>query len=138
MSWRVENLLINREMIKAEQNLDSDDYNDLLLVEKKLNELYSLGYIEEKDLKVIDVYLKCLNLEKAQEILGMSRLTVSKIFTTVCERIGMYLGYSFTDEGFIEHMSNKYNLNEEQIKRLRLFILSKYRHKTAQTLYRQE
>jgi AraC-like DNA-binding protein len=138
MSYRVENLLLNREMIRAQENIDSDDFNDLILVEKKLNELIANKSITQKEIKIVNIYLNCLNLEKAQKELGMSRLTISKIFTRVCERVSTYLGYSFTDEGFIEYMTDKYRLNKDEISRLKGFISSKYRHKTAQTLYKQE
>lgn len=93
-----------------ESILENDDYNNLLIVEKKLEELYRNGKIDDKEISVI----KLLSLGKSYREVGseliMDHRTVKNVFQIVCDRISFALGGVFTDEGYLEYMKEKHNL----------------------------
>lgn len=129
MSWIVQTLLNKRTEIKSSPDLESDQYNDLLLVEKAMSELLEKGVITSDDLILIDFFGSGnIPLDSRRE-LNKHRVTVARHFDAICERIAFYLGGYFTNDGYIDYMVNKYKLSEEQESTLRDFIRSKYRHR---------
>lgn len=149
MSWIVEHLLRNSEFIRSNQEyipdivpdylydvdnefgliiytLDSDEYNNLLMVERKIKDLYLAGILSDLDLFIIDTVKnnRPLIFEKALP----NKYTMSKTFSQICDRIGYFLGGYFTDDGFIYNMQKEYNLTDEQAATLREYMSSSYRH----------
>lgn len=129
MSWRVEDLLLNRNSIKSKCDTESDEYNDLLLVEKKIDELVFQKRITDDELHTIYVVTNIGTFKDAQKFLSKNRLTISTQFSKICAKISFELGGIFTDDGYIDYMKEKYLLTGEEIEKLRTFITSKYRHK---------
>ena len=129
MSWLVETLLINRDMIRSTYELDSDYYLSLLTVEQRFDELVKKGNINSFESGVINFVLSGLSFTKLSKILGMSRLTISKHFTLACAKISYSLGGEFTDEGYIQFMKDKYKLSFEQCEILKSYMTSHLRHK---------
>lgn len=136
IGWYVAVLLKRRDQIKANIcsvkytfkepevliNLEDDDYNNLLIVERKLDELRSSGFISEKESKVIGYILDHKSYDDIHKLTGYTRITSSKLFYRVCDRIAFLLGDEFTNEGYLESLGNKYNLTEEQLERARQFM----------------
>jgi hypothetical protein len=130
MSWKIRNLLIDRDKIRSsiyDVDLESDlvnidfdnsDYNDLLTVEQKIKELHESGIIKDIEIKIINFVSIGYSYNKIGLELGMGRTVVRKIFHTVCDKVAFYLGDYFTDDGLIEYMIEKYKLSEEQIQKL--------------------
>lgn len=127
MSWIIQSLLNNKNTIHEANDLDSDQYNDLLLVEKAIKDLTEKGLLVEEDLDVI--------AEMTGDTPGFDskpksqKETMYKKFFSVCDRIAYFMGDYFTDEGYIEYMQKKYRLDEEQTNTMRNYIKSKFKHK---------
>lgn len=123
----VEHLLRNRLLIKLSpyEKLDelskyssgnfSDDFNNLIIVEKKIKELYTNDLLSDFDIEIINFVSDGKPLSDARAALDRDRTTISKNFSIICERIAYFLGGSFTDEGLIEELTEKYNLTEKQV-----------------------
>ncbi len=109
MSWLVETLLMNRDTIKKEYELDSDDYLSLIVVEQRFEELVSKGNISPFESAIVNFVLSGLSFTKLGKILGMARATVSKHFSLACSKISYSLGGEFTDEGYVQYMKEKYS-----------------------------
>lgn len=122
MSWIVASLLNDRERIKSEGDLDSDDFNDLLLIEKAIETLAREKRLSKDELIIIGFLHGTVEME---------RHVIAKKRQQICQRIGYYLGDYFTDEGYLDYMQIKHNLTDEQVETLRKYINSKYKHKVA-------
>lgn len=163
MSWIVQSLLNNRTLIKQktprhngmayslavnygpELELDDEDakyddpfiedeqFNDLLVIERAIEELKDLGLLTSIDLEVLERegggYYNRRNKQ---------RKTHSRKFTSICNRIAYYLGGYFTDEGYINHLSKKYKLSEQQIEVMRNYMKSRFKNKLLSKGYRIE
>lgn len=128
MSWLIETLLLNRADIKVEPDFESDDYNNLLLVEKAITELVKDGYIEPFELAILNYVSTNKSYTELENILGISRNTLSKYFRGIADRISFSLGHEFTDEGYLSYMQEKHRLSEEDVEKMRDHINSRYRH----------
>jgi hypothetical protein len=126
MSWIIQSLLNNQDSIRETADIESDQFNDLILVEKAIQKLSSDGLLTESDLAILE-FFRNVKTDKEEE--RPERHTVSKRYIHICDRIGYYLGGYFTDEGYLTYMCEKYNLTDEQMEILRNFIKSSYRHK---------
>lgn len=133
MSWYVENLLLNRDSIRASTvivdggytyvDLTGNDYNNLLVLEKTIDELYELGIITDKELKVIDQIATAKPLRELEKEDSMARHSLSRIFYTVCEKLAFILGGEFTDEGYLKYIQHKFKLNDKQVEQAREYML---------------
>lgn len=129
MSWICQHLLRNRMAIKEGQDIESDEYNNVLMVEKKIRELYESGFLSDLDMYVIDLVADNRPLRELKDTLGKSHVTTSDLFIQICERIAYFLGGYFTDEGFLDSMKENYRLSDEDLDKLRDHIKGKFKHK---------
>lgn len=142
-SWYVEFLLRNYEHIKHKivtvdpdsyfevaytMDLEDDLYNDLLLIETVVVDMFKSGRATPKQKKIISQICKGRNFVDMEGTLGISRITTSKIFSEFCDGVGYMLGGIFTNEGFMEYMIDKYSLNTEQVAKMQNFLESNVRH----------
>lgn len=130
MSWKVRNLLIDRDRIRSsiyhanvehdllEIDFDNPDYDDLLTVELKIKELHESNIIKNIEIKVINLVSNGYSYNKISKELGIGRTVVRNIFHSACDKVAFYLGAYFTDDGLIEYMVEKYKLSDEQIQKL--------------------
>lgn len=109
-------------------NLEDDVYNDLLIVERKVKDLVKAKMLTKKEIIILRKILEGKNIADIESESGISRITVSKIFSELCDRIGYLLGGEFTDEGFLDYLKDKYKLNNEQLETLTEFLGSNKRH----------
>jgi len=135
MSWIVQHLLINSEVLHAQSDFESDEYNNLLVVEKKIEELLDKGLLSERELNILNVVASGDLYGDLDESLGLNRRTVYKIFNDICEKISFSIGDVFTDAGYISYMAEKYNLTARQIEKLENFITSNLKHKIMRSPY---
>lgn len=103
-------------------DFDSDMYLDLLTVEKKLEELIDKNLITKSEFKVLELVLSNKTISQIERDDSISRPTVMKKFYDICNRIAYHLGDYFTDDGFITYISDKYNLTDKQIEKLKNYI----------------
>lgn len=129
MSWLVENLLRDKIKIHAESDLSSDEFNDLLLVESAISKLVEFGSISDYELMVLDYVSDGKGLSNAKGDIGVERDTAFKIFRRVCNKIALYLGGYFTDDGYAEYIKEKYNLNHEQEEKMMKYMSNRFRYK---------
>ena len=139
----IEILLKNRTKIRSEvlelddNNLldleSNDEFNDLILIEKKIEELYKDELLSDFDIEVIDYMSDGKPLSESKEYLGKGKQSISKHFSSICKRIGYFLGGHFTDEGFINEIAKNKNLTKEQIDKARKFMSSSYKYNIKRT-----
>ena len=137
MGWYVEKLLLERDKIKANifestdipvydeeefegisirDNLESDLHLDLIEVERKIKELLDKKLLTDYEIMIINAV-----------ITGISYSSLAKEFRGVCDKIAYYLGDHFTDEGYQEYMRDKYNLTEEDMMTVSLYMNGEFR-----------
>ena len=129
MSWIVESLLRNKVSIKTKQDIEADDYNDLLVIEKKITELQNEGFLSDVDMYILELVSDGRSLKELEEQIGKSRVTISRAFVQICDRIAYFLGGYFTDDGFLQSMKDNYRLGDEDMDKIKEHIESKYKHK---------
>jgi len=129
MSWIVQRRLMDTEAIREVNDIDSDDYNDLLIIEKKIKEMRGQDFITNLEFKILTLIQSGYLFGDIETIIDVGRDTVSKIFKNVCERIAYSLGGEFTDEGFIKEVADRHRLTEEDTTILEEFMESNLRHK---------
>jgi len=110
-------------------DIESDEYADLLVVEKKISDLHTEGFLSDMDIYIIDLVSDGRPIRELEKAIDKSRITISRVFIQICERVAYFLGGYFTDEGFIENMSLNYRLSASDIDSLRLYINGKFKHK---------
>lgn len=139
MGWYVEQLLLDRDVIREAiretndinclemvddyiaYNVDSDTYCDLLSVEMELSRLIKKGLISGLDLQVLNSILEGtpFSVIGAELNLGSKRLSVNGIFKKICNGIAFVLGEHFTNDGYINYLQNKYDLNQDDIDKIK-------------------
>lgn len=143
MSWIVETLLINRHDIRSNlqeqtvignknavnMNFESDDYMNLLQIERTAIEMFNQGLLTELEIRIIDAISIEKTLTSLEKEFDLKRYTISKKFSDACQKIAYRLGGEFTDEGYIEYMKNKYRLEDYQVELIKDHIISKYKHR---------
>jgi len=141
MSWYVEQLILNERNIRKsieslvvaipsiniftdfepddfmiETHLDDDTYSDLLSVLITADKMMKNNLVTDRDRDVFELIQKEeLSFQSVGDKLGISRVTISIIFKAICDRIAFLLGDHFTNEGYIEYLSEKYSLSDEEI-----------------------
>lgn len=98
--------------------LDDDLYSDLLSVEMTIEKLYKNNLISKRELEIIDRLKAGFSFRKVEEDLKISRRRLYNIFKEVSTKIAFYLGDHFTNEGYVEYMSFKYSLEDDEIEHL--------------------
>lgn len=129
MSWMVATLLMDTIRIKDAHDFDSDEYNNLLIIEKEISRLKRGKYISEIEDRILSLIRGGYLVKDIETIIGMERGAISKIFSRICNRISFYLGGEFTDTGYIAELSTKHNLTEEQQELLSEFMKSNLKYK---------
>lgn len=132
MSWLVENIILDSTAIRDDVyyeadnrlflDLELDDYLSLLTVEDKIKELYDKKILSNLDLKILHGLSEGKTYQQLAKELKLYRTTVRNMFRNICEKIAFSLGGEFTNEGLIQSLTKKLNLNDEQINSLREFI----------------
>lgn len=134
MSWIVETLLRNRIKIRSKIDMSSDEYLDLLMVESAVRRLHENGVITDSDILLLDEIADGKSLKDVGEVIGKTGSTVGRKVGDLCEQISFVLGGTFTDEGYLEAMSENHHLDEHQIDVLRSYMSSKYKHTVPRSI----
>jgi hypothetical protein len=163
--WYIESLLRDRELIIARANNvsayitdpiyeveldiiaesdeasyipdfeDDDDFDNLLTIEAKLKELLENKQLSSKEAIIINNLLNNKSFTQTGRELKMSRMTISKIFSNVCNRVAFLLGREFTNEGYLDYMREKYCLTDQQISKARIHINSNQKYNKRSRLH---
>jgi hypothetical protein len=104
-------------------DLTGNDYNNLLILEKNICELYKAGNITDREIQLIDKVATGKSFRELEKQDTLARHSLAKIFHTVCEKLAFILGGEFTDEGYLEYLKTKHNLDEGQVELAREYML---------------
>ncbi len=141
MSWIVETLLLNRHSIKegvfvqGDFSEKEDLFLDCLHLEKKINEMNEKKMFTPYEISILEFVMEGDTYSSLGERLGMDRGTISMKFRSICKRIAFYIGGTFTDEGYVNYMKEKYNLRTYQVELLISYMNSRFRHTVRRTPY---
>lgn len=129
MSWITQSLLNDKNYIKERKDIESDEFNDLLMVERAIETLIGKGLLNEEEQEIISMVSgdKAGFMEKQKS----QRETIMKKYVAICERIAYFLGGYFTDDGYIAYIAKKHRLSDEQVEIMYNYIKSPFRHKVA-------
>ena len=116
MSLIVETLLLNKEKIKSTHDLEDDYYNNLLILEKKIEEMINDCVFSDIELIIVHFLLNRTIT---------NNLYKTKDFRILCDKIAAYSGGFFTDDGYIHYVVDKHRFNHEQEKQIRNYIKSR-------------
>jgi hypothetical protein len=107
----------------VEYDFENDIYTDLLLIEETIEELKIMNKISEEEYKIIKLIENNTPPNKMEEIIGMDKRTIYKIFSIVCERLAFLLGGEFTNSGTIEKIcKERKGLTGSQIEIVRRYL----------------
>lgn len=129
MSWYVETLLRNSLEIRTRADIEADDYNDLLILESKIQSLHNEDIISDQEVLLIQYIEDGKPIINSKKDFGKNRLSLAKDINRLSDKLAFYLGGYFTDDGYINYMTIKYNLNEKQILKLESYMKSRYKNK---------
>jgi DNA-directed RNA polymerase specialized sigma subunit len=140
MAWYCEYLLKNQNNIREaiinsrdaksfipdriiEFDFNDDTYNDLLVLEKTIEVLRNTNNITNQEYKIIELIKNNTNIKEIENLLGLGRITIYRIFSDTCERIAYVLGGEFSNNGFIDKIQREYpNLTENQLERIKNYF----------------
>jgi len=104
-------------------DFESNTFTNLLIVEKTIDNLVSSRKITPLEKLIVSLYATSAPMEDMIKQTGLlSKITIIKIFSKVCDRIGYVLGGEFTDEGYISKLSEEFKLTEEQVQKVRNYF----------------
>lgn len=127
MSWIVESLLNNRDRIREDGDIESDEFNDLLIIEKMIKKLQGGGRLSEIDVEIL--FSPVSSDYKVDERSESEKKVFYQKKTKLCQKLAYYLGGYFTDDGYLDYMQKKHKLSDMQIENLKKFMKSKYKNK---------
>lgn len=100
----------------VELNYDDETYLDLLSVMVTFDKLVKDNLISDRDKKIFNmIHDEEATFQDVENKLGISRVTVSIVFKAICNKIAYMLGDHFTNEGYIDYLSNKYSLSDQEV-----------------------
>lgn len=130
MSYVVETLLLNKDLIRASvDDLEDDEFNNLLQVESQIRKMIQDGLLSVDDKKILYCVLNSPTFEEAAQMAGHHRIFIAERFKSICDRIGYMLGGAFTDEGYLDYLRKEYGLGEEELEKAIKFMSSQFRYK---------
>lgn len=129
MSWYIQQLLRNSLEIRITADIESDQFNDLLVVEKHIDSLREDGIITEDELSLIKYIEDGKPFVNSKDDVGKNRVSLSKDFIRLCDKLAFYIGGYFTDYGYMEYMKSKYNLTDAQVGIMLEYMTSRYKNK---------
>lgn len=115
--------------IRTSNDIESDEFNDLIVIERKILDLYADGIVSEDEIYLLKYLEDGKPLVNSKENFGKNRISLAKNFDRLCEKIAFYVGDYFTDDGYVDYMKIKYNLADSDVERMLDYMKSKYKNK---------
>lgn len=129
MSWIIQSLLRSSVELKSLSDINSDEFNDLMIIEKKIKNLYKEGVISDEELALIAYVEDGKPMVDSKNGFGKNRISLSKDFVNLCNKIAFYVGGYFTDDGYVSYMKTKYHLTDDEVNQMVDYMKSKYKNK---------
>jgi len=102
-------------LTQNENGFDDDTYSDLLSLEIAIKRLRENGNISDLEMKMINLLYEGASFNYISKSLSITNPTMRKFFKRLCEKLAFYLGDYFTDDGYIDYIQRKYNLDDKEI-----------------------
>lgn len=109
MGWYLQYILLHSDEIRDKGDVDSDEFNDLLTVEKAILAFVKNKSITGREYMILNMMRLYHSLNYVSGITGINRYILSKTYQSILCRLSMSLGGIFTDEGYLHYLQNKYN-----------------------------
>lgn len=106
MSWIISQYLRELPYIKEKGDIESDTYNNAILIEKAINDMDDKGLLTDFEKDVIIAVVQGFNFSEVSRLLSTDRQRVSNTFTAITDRIAYILGGEFTDTAFLEQLDS--------------------------------
>jgi len=161
MSWYIQFLLRHREEIRESAykepsvnytvshedgsedygyttpNHESDEFNDLLLIEKTIVELYKDGIITKADINLVELVGMGMYFPDVAKKMGTGIIadTVADRFMKICTLTGHKLKNIFSDEEVCKTLKEKHKLTDKEVGQLRRYMKSKLKNKLIRKEY---
>lgn len=137
--WYVQYLLMNRHIIKSDLSLDSDEYLDILSVEKAIKFLYNLNLFSDKELMALSTITDMSDIINITiPVVSLSSKMRRQLIDKASNKIAEYLGGYFTNSGYLNDLKIKYNLTDNQINVIERYINSAYKYRILSKPYEGE
>lgn len=126
MAWFIERLLSNAEEIHRKGTW-SEMHEYLLTLEAKISELKKKGIFTSDELKLLEDLSNNRTITQLSKEFGLSRVTTAMKIDVLTNKLSMYLGGIYTDEGYLNYMKKKYKLSDRQVELLEDKITGNYK-----------
>jgi len=118
MSWIIGEYIRQIHYIKERGNINSDSYNNAIIIEKTISDMVENNTITQRENDVIWSVSAGYSYSEIARVLSIHRLTVSQIFKDVTDRISFILGGELTDSAFLERIGRIEPLSEEDMEKM--------------------
>jgi len=126
MAWFIERLLTNSEKIHSGER-DSDMHGYLLTLENKAKELVGKGLFTKDEILLLNELMYGKTITQLGKEQNLSRVTTAMKIDALTDKLSMYLGGIYTDEGFLKYMQKTYKLTDKQVTLLEEKIKGNYK-----------
>lgn len=117
MSWVIEEYIRQMPYIMESHNIDADDYNNCLLIQRCVKNLEKNNLLSEIERDVLSAIFMGFNYAEISKLLNVNRQTVSMVFDRVTDRIAYVLGGEFSDASFLDRVQSlNSNLNAKNVR----------------------
>ena len=127
MFFDVDDGSIPEEISYIDFDFENDEWHFLLQVESKIKEMYKSKQLTRKEVEILWLLSEGNSYKEVGEILFIGKNSIRKIFNSTCIKVAFALGGLFTNEGYIEYMTEKHNLSEGEISRMATLMESNRR-----------
>jgi hypothetical protein len=126
MAWFIERLLTNSEKIHL-GGRESDMLGYLLTLENKAKELVGKGLFTKDEILLLNELMYGKTITQLSKEQNLSRVTTAMKIDALTDKLSMYLGGIYTDEGFLKYMQKTYKLTDKQVTQLEEKIKGNYK-----------
>ncbi|MHA1802669.1 MAG: hypothetical protein ACTSWJ_13115 [Candidatus Heimdallarchaeaceae archaeon] len=126
MAWFIERLLTNSEKIHLGDR-ESDMHGYLLTLENKAKELVGKGLFTKDEILLLNELMYGKTITQLGKEQNLSRVTTAMKIDALTDKLSMYLGGIYTDEGFLKYMQKTYKLTDKQVTLLEEKIKGNYK-----------
>ena len=126
MAWFIERLLTTAEKIHLEGE-NSEMFGYLLTLENKIKELMKKGLFTKDEIILLNELMYGKTITQLSKEQNLSRVTTALKIDALTNKLSVYLGGIYTDEGFLKYMQKKYKLTKKQVVLLEEKIKGNYK-----------
>lgn len=118
MAWIIEEYVKQLPYIKERGDIESDTYNNAIMIEKVIDDMNDQNLISEFEHDILWAISAGYSYSEAARILNSHRLTISETFSKLTDRIAYILGGEFTDSALIERLRDSEVLGNQDVEEL--------------------